>query len=79
MPGKFYEDLEVGMIFQHSIGRTITEADNTFFNALLLLPTLVMKRWNTPNRSFTGTRFTLRHKYSKNGLPAQNLIGVSSN
>jgi len=34
MPGKFYEDLEVGMIFQHSIGRTITEADNTFFNAL---------------------------------------------
>ncbi len=36
MPGKFYEDLEVGMIFQHSIGRTITEADNTFFNALTM-------------------------------------------
>lgn len=36
MPGKFYEDLEVGMIFQHSIGRTITEADNTFFTALTM-------------------------------------------
>lgn len=36
MPGKFYDDLEVGMIFQHSIGRTITEADNTFFNALTM-------------------------------------------
>ncbi len=36
MAGKFYEDLEVGMIFQHSIGRTITEADNTFFNALTM-------------------------------------------
>ncbi len=36
MPGKFYEDLEVGMIFQHSVGRTITEADNTFFNALTM-------------------------------------------
>ncbi len=36
MPGKFYEDLEVGMTFQHSLGRTITEADNTFFNALTM-------------------------------------------
>lgn len=36
MPGKFYEDLEVGMTFQHSIGRTITEADNTFFNAITM-------------------------------------------
>ena len=36
MPGKFYEDLEAGMTFQHSLGRTITEADNTFFNALTM-------------------------------------------
>ena len=36
MPGKFYEDLEIGMTFQHSLGRTITEADNTFFNALTM-------------------------------------------
>jgi acyl dehydratase len=36
MPGKFYEDLDVGETFQHSLGRTITEADNTFFNAMTM-------------------------------------------
>ena len=36
MPGKYYDDLEVGMTFQHSLGRTITEADNTFFNAITM-------------------------------------------
>ncbi|MGB3702648.1 MAG: MaoC family dehydratase [Anaerolineales bacterium] len=36
MPGKFYDDLEVGMIFLHEKGRTITEADNTFFNAITM-------------------------------------------
>lgn len=36
MPGKYYEDLEVGMTFQHSLGRTITEADNILFNALTM-------------------------------------------
>ena len=36
MPGKYYNELEVGMTFRHSLGRTITEADNTFFNALTM-------------------------------------------
>jgi acyl dehydratase len=36
MPGKYFEDLEAGMTFRHSIGRTITEADNTLFNALTM-------------------------------------------
>jgi acyl dehydratase len=36
MPGKFYEDLEIGETHQHSSGRTITEADNTFFNAITM-------------------------------------------
>jgi acyl dehydratase len=36
MPGKYYDDLKVGMIFKHSLGRTITEADNTFFNAMTM-------------------------------------------
>jgi len=36
MSGKYYDDLEVGMTFQHTLGRTITEADNTFFNALTM-------------------------------------------
>jgi acyl dehydratase len=36
MPGKFYDDLDIGMSFKHSVGRTITEADNTFFNAMTM-------------------------------------------
>lgn len=34
MPGKYYEDLEVGQIIKHAMGRTITEADNVLFSAL---------------------------------------------
>ncbi len=34
MPGLFFEEFSVGQIFEHSIRRTITEADNVFFSAL---------------------------------------------
>ncbi|MCS7087431.1 MAG: MaoC family dehydratase [Thermoflexales bacterium] len=36
MPGKFFEDLEVGMTFKHPTGRTITEADNVLFCAITM-------------------------------------------
>jgi len=36
MPGKYFNDIKVGMSIQHSLGRTITEADNTLFNALTM-------------------------------------------
>ncbi|RME09458.1 MAG: MaoC family dehydratase [Ardenticatenia bacterium] len=36
MPGKYYEDLEVGQRIKHTLGRTITEADNTLFCALTM-------------------------------------------
>ncbi|QKS00579.1 MaoC family dehydratase [Sphingomonas sp. CL5.1] len=32
--GKYYEELEPGMVFRHSITRTVTEADNLMFSAL---------------------------------------------
>ena len=38
MPGKYYEDLEVGMKIRHPLGRTITEADNVLFCALTMNP-----------------------------------------
>ncbi|HMT15471.1 MAG TPA: MaoC family dehydratase [Aestuariivirga sp.] len=34
MPGLWFDDFEVGRIFNHSIRRTVTEADNTFFSCL---------------------------------------------
>ncbi len=36
MPGKYFEDLEVGMKFQHTAGRTITEMDNVLFSSLTM-------------------------------------------
>lgn len=36
MTGKFFEDLEVGQIIHHPIGRTVTETDNVLFNSLTM-------------------------------------------
>ncbi|MFN8373913.1 MAG: MaoC family dehydratase [Anaerolineae bacterium] len=36
MPGKYFEDLEVGTIIQHELGRTLTEADNVLFSSLTM-------------------------------------------
>lgn len=38
MPGKFYEDLQVGETIRHSLGRTVTEMDNVLFCALTMNP-----------------------------------------
>ncbi len=34
--GRFYEHFEIGDIYQHPLGRTITEADNTWFTLLTM-------------------------------------------
>lgn len=34
--GRFYEDFEIGAIYQHPLGRTITEADNIWFSLLTM-------------------------------------------
>ncbi len=36
MPGKYFEDLEVGARIKHPIGRTVTEMDNVLFCALTM-------------------------------------------
>jgi acyl dehydratase len=36
MPGKFYDELQVGMVIKHSLGRTITEMDNVLFTAMTM-------------------------------------------
>src|SRR3990172_5053752 len=38
MAGKYFEELEVGQLFQHQPGRTVTESDNTFFTCLTMNP-----------------------------------------
>ena len=36
MPGKYFEELEIGQRIQHKLGRTITEMDNVLFCALTM-------------------------------------------
>jgi acyl dehydratase len=36
MAGKYFDELQVGMHFKHSAGRTITEMDNVMFSALTM-------------------------------------------
>ena len=36
--GRFYEDFEPGQTFRHSLGRTITDADNIWFTLLTCNP-----------------------------------------
>ncbi len=38
MTGKYFEELEVGMEFEHLPGRTVTETDNLLFSTLTLNP-----------------------------------------
>ncbi len=34
--GRFFEDFEVGQVFRHPLGRTITDADNVWFTLLTM-------------------------------------------
>ncbi len=38
MPGKYFDELAVGQIIEHRLGRTITEMDNVLFSALTMNP-----------------------------------------
>ncbi|MFA5773861.1 MAG: MaoC family dehydratase [Ilumatobacteraceae bacterium] len=34
--GRFYEDFEIGDVYRHALGRTISETDNTWFTLLTM-------------------------------------------
>ncbi|MQA78596.1 MAG: MaoC family dehydratase [Streptosporangiales bacterium] len=34
--GRFYEDFEIGDVYRHPLGRTVTETDNTWFTLLTM-------------------------------------------
>ena len=38
MAGKYFEELEIGMRFEHQPGRTVTETDNLLFTTMTLNP-----------------------------------------
>ena len=38
MPGRYYEELDVGHVFKHEWTRTVTEMDNVLFSSLTMNP-----------------------------------------
>ena len=36
MPGKYYDELDVGMVIRHDLSRTLTEMDNVLFSSLTM-------------------------------------------
>lgn len=71
MPGRYYEDFEVGDHYQHALGRTISEADNTWFTLLTM---------NT-NQSHFNADFAARSPYGRiivnSGLTVALVLGLS--
>jgi len=37
-PGRYFEDFRVGEVYRHALGRTLSEADNTWFTLLTCNP-----------------------------------------
>ena len=38
MAGKYFEELEIGLVFEHQPGRTVTETDNLLFSTMSMNP-----------------------------------------
>jgi acyl dehydratase len=53
--GRFFEDFEIGDVYRHPLGRTISEADNTWF-ALLTMNT---------NQMHFNTEYAARSEFEK--------------
>lgn len=53
--GRFFEHFEIGDVYQHPLGRTVTEADNTWFTLLTM---------NT-NQMHFNTQYAARSEFTK--------------
>ncbi len=71
MAGRYYEDFTVGDLYQHPLGRTISEADNTWFTLLTM---------NT-NQNHFNAHFAARAPYGRlivnSGLSVAIVLGLS--
>ncbi|MEU8079664.1 MaoC family dehydratase [Catellatospora citrea] len=71
MVGRYFEDFTVGDVYQHPLGRTISEADNTWFTLLTM---------NT-NQNHFNEHFASRAPYGRlivnSGLSVAIVLGLS--
>lgn len=56
MAGKYFEELEPGMTFQHAQGRTVSEADNLLFCGMTMNPQPLHVNEDYASRTEFGTR-----------------------
>lgn len=56
MPGRYFEELEVGQIFRHEPTRTVTEMDNVMFSSLTMNPQPMHLDEEFAKKSIYGTR-----------------------
>lgn len=56
MAGKYFEELEPGMTFQHAQGRTVSEADNLLFCGMTMNPQPLHINEDYASRTEFGTR-----------------------
>lgn len=53
--GRFFEDFEVGAVYRHAIGRTVTDADNIWFTGIT----------HNPNQSHFNADYAARTQYKQ--------------
>lgn len=78
--GRFYEDFEVGDVFQHPLGRTINETDNTWFT--LLTMNTNQNHFNThyaKANPITGGRIIVNSGFTIGLVLGQTVIDLSHN
>jgi acyl dehydratase len=56
--GRFFEDFEVGDVYRHQLGRTVSEADNTWFTPHAGIVTVRTRTLNQDGREVCSFRRT---------------------
>ena len=69
--GRYYEDFAVGDVYQHALGRTISEADNTWFTLLTMNTNQVHFNAHYAGRSTFGRLLV------NSGLTVAMVLGIS--
>ena len=65
--GRFFEDFEVGAIYQHPLGRTVSESDNTWFTLLTM---------NT-NQMHFNAEYAARSEFKKPLVVSTLVVGIA--
>jgi hypothetical protein len=58
--GRFFEDFEVGDVYEHPLGRTVTTTDNIWFTLLSQNTALSTSTTTTPHRRSLESRWWTR-------------------